>query len=316
MNIVFFGTPEFAIPSLKAIIDSGCNLSMVVTNPDKKSGRGLKNTSSPVGVFCKENSINYTSYLDFSSNDTYNELKKINADLFVVVAFKILPEKIINIPRHGSINIHPSLLPKYRGSSPIQHALLNGDQETGVTIFKLSSKVDSGNIILQKKYLINDRDNFSSLYTYLSQAGANLLIRSIELIKTTQAEYIPQDISSNDKKPILYAKKIKTEDCMIKWDSGSTQINNQIRAFSRKPGAFTYLNNKKIKILEASIFKDKYSVILKPSFIMVYDGFLLVGTQDFPLKITLLQFEGKKMVTGKDFTNSNLFNNDKKLNFE
>ena len=316
MNIVFFGTPEFAIPSLKAIIDSQYNLSMVVTNPDKKSGRGLKSTPSPVGVFCKENTIDYASYLDFSSNDTYNELKKIKADLFIVVAFKILPERIINIPRYGSINIHPSLLPKYRGSSPIQHALLNGDQETGVTIFKLSSKVDSGNIILQEKYLINDRDNFSTLYAYLSKKGASLLVKSITLIKNTQAKYIPQDIRNNDKKSIVYAKKIKTEDCMIKWDAGSNQINNQIRAFSRKPGAFTYLNNKKIKILEASIFKDKCSISIKPSFIIIYDGLLLVGTKDFPLKVTLLQFEGKKVITGKDFTNSNLFNNDKNLSFE
>ena len=316
MNIVFFGTPEFALPSLKAIIDSEYNLSMVVTNPDKKSGRGLKSTSSPVGVFCKENSIECTSYLDFSNDDTFNELKRINADLFVVVAFKILPERIINIPRHGSINIHPSLLPKYRGASPIQHSLLNGDQETGVTIFKLSSKVDSGNIILQEKYLINDRDDFSSLYNDLSQVGAKLLLRSIELIETTQVVYIPQDIKNNDKKSIVHAKKIKTEDCIIKWDSGSIQINNQIRAFSRKPGAFTYLNNKKIKIFKASIFKDKCPVIIKPSFIMIYEGSLLVGTQDIPLEITLLQFEGKKVITGKDFANSNLFNNDKNLNFE
>ena len=144
MKIVFFGTPEFAIPTLASITHSNHNLLLVVTNPNQKSGRGLKVVPSPIKDFCNKESINCISFDDFKKQETYNYLYNLNADLFVVVAFKILPERIINIPRYGSINIHPSILPKYRGSSPIQHAILNGDSKTGITIFKLDKKIDSG----------------------------------------------------------------------------------------------------------------------------------------------------------------------------
>jgi len=316
MKIVFFGTPEFAIPSLKSIASSKHDLLKVITNADKNSGRGLKKKSSPIKSFCELNSIDYISYLDFKSEKTYNELNDMKPDLFVVVAFKILPEQIINIPRYGSINIHPSLLPKYRGSSPIQYAILNGDKKTGVTIFQLNSKIDSGNVIIQKSYCINNDINFSDLYTELSKLGSILLLEAIDLLDKGIADAVPQySLDENlENKEIIYAKKIKTKDCLIDWNLTAYKINNKIRAFSKNPGAFTFLNNKKIKIFDSNIFKG-YNKVLNESTVISFNGILLVGTKDDPLEINLLQIEGKKIVSGKDFTNSSLFINNKIINF-
>lgn len=316
MRIIFFGTPEFAIPSLESIVDSKYELLTVVTNPDKKSGRGLKALPTPVKSFSKEKSIPYISYNDFNEDSTYNDLKNMAPDLFVVVAFKVLPERIINIPKYGSINLHPSLLPKYRGSSPIQHAILNGDKKTGITIFKLNQKVDSGEVILQEDYPINEDIVFSELYIRLSERGSKLLLKSIELIDSGKAEYISQNPCKNSiiSKEISYAKKITPKDCLIDWSLSAKTINNKIRAFSKTPGAFTYFKDKKVKILNSNIYKNDL-LTLNQAQVIAYQKKLLVGTQDFPIQVNFLQVEGKKEIKGSDFINSNLFMNDKIASF-
>ena len=316
MKIVFFGTPDFAIPSLESILNSKHNLLTVVTNPDKKSGRGLKVKSSPISNFCKLKSIKCISYLDFNSDTTYDELKNMKADLFVVVAFKILPERIINTPTYGSINIHPSLLPKFRGSAPIQHAILNGEKQTGITIFKLNKQIDSGNIIIKEPYPIDNKDTFSDLYVKLSKLGSELLIKAINLIDSGDVQYKPQiSDKKNDKdNSITYAKKIKTEDCLIDWNLPANKINDKIRAFSKIPGAFTFLNDKKIKIFSSNIYKE-YPGKLEYSSGLSFNSILLIGTKDWPIQINLLQFEGKKIISGKDFTNSSFFFKNKIIRF-
>ena len=318
MRIVFFGTPDFAIPSLDALLGSDYDLLKVVTNPDKKSGRGLKHNSSPVSTFCKINDIDCLYCSDFEDGEIYDELKSMNPDLFVVVAFKILPEKIINIPKYGSVNLHPSLLPKYRGSSPIQYAILNGEIETGVTIFRLNKQVDSGHIVAQDKYVISDEINFSELYIELSNFGAQILMNAIGLIDSGNVKYIPQkeyDILSDSSNKITYAKKINIQDCRIDWNMSAIDINNKIRAFSKKPGAFTILNNKKIKILKSTIYKD-FNDSLTISECISFRGLLLVGTRDFPIQIQSLQIEGKKEITGEDFINSTMLaKKNKAINF-
>ena len=309
MKIVFFGNPEFSIPSLISIVNSQHTLLSVITSSNKKSGRGLMKTASAIRSFCDKESIKSISFDDFQE-EAYNYLKKINADLFVVVAFQILPESIINIPKYGSINIHPSLLPKYRGTSPIQYALLNGDSETGVTIFKLNKKVDSGNIIVQNKYKIDDNIIFSDLYRKLSEFGSELLMEAINLIENGNVAYSPQNKNS-----ISYTKKIHTNDCIINWDMSAKSIHNKIRAFSRKPGAFTFLNNKKIKILNSKI-DFEYNQKLQQSRCVYVDNKLLVGTRDKPIIINNLQVEGKNIITGKDFSNSIFFHNNQTVDFE
>ena len=318
MRIIFFGTPDFAVPSLEALLGSDYNLLKVVTNPDKKSGRGLKHNSSPISTFCKINNIDCLYYADFESREVYDELKSMNPDLFVVVAFKILPDRIINIPKYGSVNLHPSLLPKYRGSSPIQYAILNGENETGITIFRLNNQIDSGHIIIQDKYIINDEINFSDLYIELSNFGAQVLMNAIGLISSGNAEYVSQEkygSLSNSSNKITYAKKINAQDCKIDWSISAIDINNKIRAFSKKPGAFTVLDNKKIKILKSSIFKESDSQ-LNISECISFKGSLLVGTGDLPIKIHSLQIEGKKEINGKDFINSTMLaKKNKAINF-
>ena len=310
MKIVFFGTPEFAIPSLDLIIKSDYSLLSVITNIYKKSGRGLIKKASPVKKFCDKNSINCLVCDDFKNPKIFNYLKNLKADLFIVVAFKILPEEIINLPKYGSINIHPSLLPKYRGSSPIQHAILNGDTNTGITIFKLNKKIDSGDIIIQESYSIEDNIIFSDLYMKLAKFGSQLLLESVKLIKNNNINY-----SSQSKENISYACKISTNDCRIDWDNSAYDINNKIRAFSHVPGAFTFLNNKKVKILSSSIYLN-YIGNLKKAQCIYYKNELLIGTKDYPIAIDFIQFEGKKMITAKDFTNSNFFLNNKIIYFE
>ena len=312
MRIVFFGTPDFAIPSLESILNSKHELLSVVTNPDKKSGRGLKTKPSPISTFCSSKLIECLHYSDFENQDVYNALENMNPDLFVVVAFKILPEKIINIPKHGSINVHPSLLPRYRGSSPIQHAILNGDRETGVTVFKLNAKVDSGHVINQNKYIIKDQINFSELYIELSKFGAKTLMEAIGLIESGKVNYVAQNNSNHQ---TTYAKKINIQDCRIDWNMSALDINNKIRAFSKKPGAFTVLNNKKIKILDSNIYKSQH-LDIKVSDCMSFQKSLFVGTKDYPIKINSLQVEGKKEISGRDFANSNFFAKNKVIRFD
>ena len=315
MKIVFFGTPDFAIPSLKVLLNSEHEILTVITAPDKKSGRGLKVRSSPISIFCKENSINCMYMSDFESKETYKQLKNLNADLYAVVAFKILPKKIINIPEYGSLNVHPSLLPKYRGASPMQYAILNGDKETGVSVFKLDEKVDSGSIIIQEKYKIDDHINYSILSDKLSSLGGELLLKAINDINGGKANYVAQNKMKNQNCKIVYAKKIKPDDCKINWKDSSLNIYNKIRAFSNSPGAFTHINNKKIKIFESVIHKE-CSITIKPGCGVSFKGVLLIGTADYPIMVNSMQIEGKKIISGKDFVNSSFSKTKQIIYFE
>jgi len=314
MKIVFFGNPHFSIPTLRALHDSNHQVVSVITNPKQKMGRGLKWNSTPVKLFCEKNNIPFNSFKKFNK-EAYDYLDSLKADLFVVVAFKILPEKIINIPSFGSINLHPSILPKYRGSSPIQHALLNGDSKSGITIFKLNQKVDSGDIVLQEECLIDSKIIFSDLYNKMAEFGAELLLKAVGLIELGQFQYIPQ---SEEK--VSYAPKIQSLDCKINWNNNSRKINNQIRAFSNIPGAYSFIkisekNNKKIKLFGSNI-EYSYLESIEPGECIFYDGKILIGTIDYPVAIDKFQIEGKNVITSKDFSNMNLFADNKEILFE
>ncbi len=310
MKIVFFGTPNFSIPALQAIIDSKYTLLSVVTNPDKKSGRGLTKSSSAIKTFCKQENIPCVSFDNFNDNQASDYLKELNLDLIVVVAFKILPEKIINIPKYGAINLHPSLLPKYRGSSPIQQTILNGDSKTGVTIFKLDKKVDSGDIIIQEEYNVKDNVIFSELYSELSDFGAKVLLKGIDLLDEKNIVFIKQEEGD-----ISYAFKIQGKDCQINWSDSAESINNKIRAFTYTPGAFTFLDDKKIKFFNSNIIKA-YDEKLKPGECSFINETLLIGTNTDLVSIKNVQVEGKKIISAKDFSNSMFFHNNKIINFE
>ncbi len=293
MKIVFFGTPEFAIPSLKKIIDSKHEVKAVVTAPDKERGRGRKVSYTPVKELALQNHIDVLQPENLSDEDFYDGLKSINADLFVVVAFRILPEKVFNMPKFGSFNLHGSLLPKYRGAAPIQWALINGDNETGVTTFFLQKKVDTGNLILSKKIDIGEGDDFQSLHDRMSVLGADAVIETIGLIENGNVNIKPQDESLATPAP-----KITKEICEIDWTKSALDIRNLVRGLSPVPGAFFIKNNKQYKVFNCSIEKTQD---LQPGEFSETKNELFAGTGTTNLRILEIQLEGRKRISAEEF---------------
>ena len=296
MKIVFFGNPDFCFHPLMSLYNSEYNLISVVTNTDSKSGRGLKLSSSFVKQKALELNIPIIETGNVNSDELFNQLNNLNPDLFVVVAFSILPDRIIDIPKYGSINIHPSLLPKYRGSSPIQYALLNGDEETGVSIINLNSKIDSGSILAQKKFSIPNSANFGYMYEKLGIIGSELLIKVIKDMQNKKTSPIVQDESKK-----TLAPKIKKEQYKIDWNQPANQIHNQIRAFDPYPGAYAFINNKRIKLFASKIEDIVTSSKYVTGQILVDNNLLLIKTNTCFISVYEVQLEGKNKVKSSDF---------------
>ena len=213
MNIIFMGTPDFSIPSLKILLESKHKILAVVTQPDKERGRGKKISFTSVKQFAMDNNIPVYQPEKLNGNDEFiNQMKSLQPDLFVVVAFRILPKEVFDIPKYGSFNLHGSYLPKYRGAAPIQWALINGENETGLTTFKLAEKVDTGNIYLQEKVDIHSEDNFGTLHDRMSELGAKLILNTVNLIESGKYDLKKQDDSLASPAP-----KITKEICEISW---------------------------------------------------------------------------------------------------
>lgn len=293
MRIVFFGTPDFAIPSLDILVRSNHEVVAVVTAPDKPRGRGRNVSVTAIKQFSINNNIKVLTPEKLSDEAFENELKSLRADLFVIVAFRILPEKIFSIPAKGSFNLHGSLLPKYRGAAPIQWALINGETETGLTTFFLEKKVDTGNIILQKKINIEYSDNLEILHDKMSTAGAELVLETVDLIENGDVKLTAQDEALASPAP-----KIKRETCKIDWNQKSEKIYNLIRGLSPYPCAFFEFNNKNYKVYSASITNLKN---LNPSEIRQTKEEIFIGTEDKAIQILELQPEGRKRMTAEEF---------------
>lgn len=293
MKIVFFGDPEIAAYCLRKIAEKGIEVSCVVTTPDKPQGRGLKAGESEVKKAAKELNLKILQPESLKDEVFIDELRKINADLFVVVAFKILPKAVYELPKKGSINLHGSLLPKYRGAAPIQWALINGDKVTGVTTFFLKEKVDEGDIILQKEIEISDDDNFGALYDKIKIIGSDVLIETILLIE--QGNY---KLQKQDDSQAIPAPKITKEICKIDWNKPAVNIRNLIRGLSPKPGAYFEKNEKIYKILKANVTN---SPSLKPGEFYQTKKELFAGCSDGTLQILEIQPENKKIMTAEEF---------------
>ncbi|MBC8214349.1 MAG: methionyl-tRNA formyltransferase [Candidatus Marinimicrobia bacterium] len=293
------GTSDFAIPSLEALDKSKHQVVAVVTVPDKRAGRGRKLTPSHIN-----NSAMNFEYPIFQpedlSNPTFIEnIKDCYADLFVVVAFRILPKILFSIPKYGSINMHPSLLPQYRGAAPIQRAIMNGETKTGITTFQISKKVDAGNILLQKEYPISINDTTGNLWKRFSVEGAKMIVETLDRIEAKEISEIIQITNTS-----LKAPKIQKEDCQIDWKDNATVIHNKIRALDPKPGAYTLLNGNKVKLFQSISLTNnnfKEELQLKPGEIKCYNEHLLIGTGDGIVKIEEIQFEGKRRLTLREF---------------
>ena len=293
------GTPEFAVPSLSAIFKSEHDLISVVTIPDRKKGRGQNVSFSEVKKFAMAKRIDFLQPDDISNEDFLEKLISLKPDLIVVVAFKILPEIIFDIPTFGIFNLHASLLPKYRGAAPINRAIMNGEPETGVTTFFLEKKVDTGNVILQQKIPILPDDNAGSLHDKLSELGAEVVMKTIDLIDKSDKNIPPvikQDDSLSSKAP-----KIFKEDCLLSWDDLSVKIHNKIRGLSPYPAAYTRMIDKNIKILKSRLTEMRSES--EPGVISISDNKLLVSTKDNLLEIEELQPEGKNKMSARDFIN-------------
>lgn len=293
MNIVFFATPDFAIPSIEAILKSKHNLLAVVTNTDKEQGRGKKIAFSPVKKFALEKGIKILQPDNFKDLSFIQELKSLNPDIFVVVAFKILPKEVYTIPKHGSFNLHGSILPKYRGAAPIQWALINGDKETGLTTFFLQDKVDTGNIILQKEIHIDDEDDFGLLHDKMSILGADLVIQTIDLIESGNFTVIKQD--DNIASP---APKITKEICLLDCNQEAILLHNKVRGLSPVPGAILLINNKYFKIYKTKVDN---SFNLKIGEIKTTKKEIFLGCKNSVLQILEIQPEGRKRMSAEEF---------------
>jgi len=293
MKIVFWGTPDFAIPSLKILNESKHEVAAVVTAPDKERGRGRKVSFTPVKEYALQNNLSVLQPVDFRDENFIAQIKEIDADLFVVVAFRILPEEVFTIPKYGSFNLHGSLLPQYRGAAPIQWALINGDSETGVTTFFLQKKVDTGAMILQKKILIGDEDNLGSLHDKMSMLGADAVLETVELIEEGKAETIIQLDSEATPAP-----KITKEICEIDWGKSAEEIHNLVRGLSPTPGAFFIYGDKLYKIYNSKINNE---LKLEPGEIIQTKTGLTFGCGEAALDILDIKPEGRKRMTIEEF---------------
>jgi len=297
LRVLFMGTPEFAVASLKCLVENGINVVGVITAPDKPQGRGKKMGASPVKEFALTQGLNILQPVKLKDPEFIKELAKLKADLQVVVAFRMLPEVVWSMPPLGTFNLHASLLPQYRGAAPINWAIINGEKETGVTTFFLKHEIDTGNIILQEKEPVFDRDNVGSLYERLMDKGANLVLKTIKAIQKKNHPVLPQMNISELKS----APKIFKETCQVNWDNEVSTINNFIRGLSPYPTAWTMLNDKTLKIFEAEKENDN-TVKEKPAEILTDNKtYLKFASQNGFIHIKELQLEGKRRMTIDEF---------------
>lgn len=294
MRIVFMGSPDFALPSLQILLQNNYDIVAIVTVPDKPAGRGLKVTSSSVKKFALQHKMKLFQPKLLSDINFVSELEKLNADLFVVVAFRILPPQIFNMPQSGSFNLHASLLPRYRGPAPINWAIIRGEKETGVTTFFLRENVDTGNIILQRRIPIGPDDTAGEMHDKLSVLGAQVVLDTVKLIERGDVKSYPQDNSLSSSAP-----KIRKEDCRIDWSLPVTDLHNFIRGLSPKPTAYTRHGKVHIKIYRTKIFSE--SDVSDPGIILKSAHSLIVGTGKGSLEILEIQQEGKRRMSIDEF---------------
>ena len=296
---------EFSFPSLNLLVKSNYDILNVVTNPPKAIGRKKKNISNNIILKCEEFGIDIIKQKDLSDLNFENELKKSKPDLFVVVAYRILPKSLLSIPKLGSINLHGSLLPAYRGAAPIQWSLINGDTQTGLSTFFIESRVDTGKIISQKKIKILDNDNYGSLSAKMALKGSKLLLDSIQLISNGKTSLIKQDEDS-----VSYAPKITSDITDIDWNSSALSIHNLIRGLTPNPGAKSKINGKQIKIQDTILNYNNLNISsFKPGQVVdISKNNLSILTGNGVLSINRLQLEGKKSLDIKSFLNGYIIN--------
>ena len=304
-NIIFMGTPGFAVKSLDFLLKKNIKISHVITSPDKRSGRGLKMNTSEVKIYSDFNNIKVLQPENLSDLDFIKQIKKINPILIVVVAFKKLPSILFEIPKYGTINLHASLLPDYRGAAPINWCLMNNEKYTGVSIIKINEKIDYGNILMQEKVLIDKDEDFETLKNKLSLIGSKILHKTIDLIIKNKIKGKKQVISKDNKQ----APKLTSKNTRINWESSIDSIIGKIRGLTPKPGAWTILFNDKneirMKILKARPLN--YSKTNSKNNLSIQDKKIFISTRNGEIECDIIQLENKKAMTAKDMVNGYKF---------
>ncbi len=305
-RIVFMGTPDFAVPSLEALLKAGYNIVGVVTAPDKPAGRGMKLTESAVKKYATKRGLNILQPEKLRDPEFLSSLKGLHANLQVVVAFRMLPEVVWNMPPMGTINLHASLLPQYRGAAPINWAIINGERESGLTTFKLQQEIDTGNILMQEQMPIGDDETAGELHDRMKDTGAELLVKTVTgLLEDTLTEKeqltIPTSTEQQTQSTTLkHAPKIFTETCRINWNKNAVEIHNQIRGLSPFPGAFTDLGDKTIKIFRSEK-EMRIPTTRKGRWESDKRTFLKYACADGYIHVKELQLEGKKKMMVDEF---------------
>ncbi len=299
LRIIFMGTPEFAVGSLKRLVEEKFNIVAVITAPDKPKGRGQKLTFSPVKEYALSQGLPVLQPKNLKSPEFHEELKRYNANLQVVVAFRMLPEVVWAMPQYGTFNLHASLLPQYRGAAPINWAIINGEKETGVTTFFIRHEIDTGNIILQEREPIYEDDTAGTLYERLMKKGAELVVRTVEQIRD-DTYTLKEQKDTGDLKP---APKIFKEDCEIDWSKPSKQVYDFVRGLSPFPAAWTTFDGRHYKIYFVKI--SPKSMDGKPGTVQSTDHEIFVKTGDGAVSIEELQLQGKRRMKAEEFLRGN-----------
>jgi len=291
LKIVFMGTPEFSVPALEALINNKFEILSIYTQPPKKSKRGQKINVSSVQIFSEKNNLPVRNPENLSNDEEYNFIKNLSADLAVVVAYgKLIPTNILKTTKLGFINIHASLLPKWRGAAPIQRAIMNGDKKTGVSIMKIEEKLDCGPIIVSRELKLDTSATYGETEKKLSEIGANLLIESLKKIESGNSKFVEQVHSE-----ATYAKKINKNETKINWNLDARRVLAHIHGMSPNPGAWFEYENERFKILRA----NKYSASGNPG--TVLDENLTIACKSDSIQILEIQRQGKNKQTTKDF---------------
>ena len=319
LRIIFMGTPEFAVASLDALVKSKFNIVGVVTAPDKPAGRGLKVNESAVKKYAVRHNLRVLQPEKLKNPEFLNELRSLNVDLQIVVAFRMLPEIVWNMPSMGTVNLHASLLPQYRGAAPINWAVINGEKETGVTTFKLQHEIDTGNILMQESFPIGDDETAGELHDRMKEIGARVLVETVSRLAEGTLKETPQSAIGNEQlaiensqisethspltihhSPFKHAPKITTQICQIDWTKSVDEIHNLIRGLSPYPAAFTELGDQTIKI-----FKSEKELAIPTSKPGRWESngktYLKFAAKDGYIYVKDVQLEGKKRMNVEDF---------------
>ncbi len=304
LRIIFMGTPDFAVPTLQILVEHNYNVVAVITAPDKPAGRGQKIQQSPVKEYAVSQNIPVLQPTNLKSEAFLEELRSYKADLQIIVAFRMLPEVVWDMPPLGSFNIHGSLLPQYRGAAPINWAIINGEKETGVTSFFLKHEIDTGDLLLQTRVPILEEDNFGTMYEKLKHEGAKLALKTVQAIEQDNVKPMPQPASGE----LKHAPKIFKETCEINWNQPAEQARNFVRGLSPYPTAWTRLGDKTFKVFQVEVLENTAYEGEPGTIVTDNKTFVHLKTADGAVAIVDLQMEGKKRMPLADLLRGYSFN--------